>query len=180
MPPIIHTNPVVPSPELPYFRGGFTLGQTAVPFFSTASTAEELAPLLHLPSQLPFDPEDPVRLVELFQRDLNETRVTSEIVPYLERATNLHFFNAITVVLLPQHPETRRVTDSYDEAAGLAPPPRNDEYDSVDIGPVRLAAHPEAPDQGVLSWNTRLTMPVILDGQHRFRAITRVLDSSRR
>lgn len=165
------------APDIQYIRGGFSLGRTTVPFYSTSVLAGDLASHLRLPSQIPFDPGRPIELEELFQRELNEPRVNEEIVPYLSTEGRLRFFNALTVVLLPLDPtNTQRLTREYPTDTGLAPSPSNAKLQATEIGPVLLSHPEEDASVGLLTWNTRLTLPVVLDGQHRFWAINQIIN----
>jgi hypothetical protein len=148
-----------------------------VPFFSSSVPAGHLASLLRLPSQVPFDPGRPIELEELFQRELDVSRVDNEIVPYLKTEGRLRFFNALTVVLLPLDLENpQRLAREYPRETGHAPKTLNDRLESLEVGPVMLS-HPSDNDQiGFLTWNTDLTLPVVLDGQHRFWAINQVVN----
>src|SRR4051794_23652253 len=89
------------SVEVPFLRGAFDLSSTAVPYYSSTLPAGQLRTMLRLPSQLPVDPHQPIKLEELFQRELDEERVRTRIMPYLRDERSLRFFNALTVALLP-------------------------------------------------------------------------------
>ncbi len=165
------------SPSISYIKGGFDFDGTAVPFFSTCLQAGQLNSLLRLPSQIPADPANPIMLDELFQRELDMDRVERQIVPYLRSPERLRFFNALTVVLLPSDPTNpRRVAREY-PTDDLAPPSKED-LERTSIGPIALSHLPNAPTVGYLSWNLDQTMPVVLDGQHRFRAMQMILNEA--
>lgn len=164
--------------EVPFIKGGFNLGTTAVPYFSSTLPAGDLRSMLRLPSQLPVDPEHPIKLEELFQRELDHERVRNRIVPYLRDDRRLRFFNALTVALLPLDPaDPRKLAGKYPDEDTYAPPARAD-WNGQAVGPVMVSHPPSSTDIGELRWNSRLTMPVILDGQHRFRAIETLLTES--
>jgi hypothetical protein len=164
--------------EVPFLKGGFNLGNTCVPYFSSTLPAGELRSMLRLPSRLPVDPDQPIKLEELFQRELDHDRVRNRIMPYLRDDRSLRFFNALTVALLPLDPANpRRLAAAYPNDAALAPPARS-EWEGQAVGPIMVSHPPGNADIGELRWNSRLTMPVILDGQHRFRAIEMLLTES--
>jgi hypothetical protein len=157
----IRSSDVPRAPDIQYIRGGLSLGHTGVPFFATSMRADDLSSLLRLPSQVPFDPGRPIELEELFQRELDVTRVENEIVPYLRREESLRFFNSLTVVLLPLRPDDRqRLARSYPTEAGLAPAPTNTSLESVEAGPVLISHPPGDESVGLLTWNKQLTLPV--------------------
>jgi hypothetical protein len=165
---------VTSSPEVMYIKGGFGFERTSVPFYAAALQAGMLDMLLRLPSQIPIDPENPLELNELFQRELDVKRVDRTIVPYLRAPERLRFFNALTVVLLPAvGGNDRRLAREYPQT-DTAPTGR-DGLTRIPIGPIALT-HPEGNDRvGYLSWNLNETVPVVLDGQHRFRAMQTIL-----
>lgn len=166
------------SVDIPFFKGGFELGQTSVTYFSTCLQARQLTSMLQLPSQLPVDPANPIRLEELFQRELDIDRVTDKIVPYLRNESHLKFFNALTVALLPLEPENpRRLARKYPSDAALAPPGVSD-WPCTSIGPITVSHQEGNENLGYLTWNLDMTMPVVLDGQHRFRAIQLLLNET--
>ena len=161
-----------------FLRGGFRLGQTSVPFFSVSVSAGDLNQMLQLPAQMPVDPEQPIRIEELFQRDLDLNRVKDDIVPYLENDQKLRFFNALTVALLPRDPaDPRRLAADYPNHPAIAPD-GPDGLTDIKVGPITLSYRGEGRRVGVMTWNPELTSPIILDGQHRFHAIQQVLAGS--
>jgi hypothetical protein len=163
--------------EVPFLKGGFNLGATAVPYFSSTLAAGDLRSMLRLPSQLPVDPEHPIKLEELFQRELDHERVRTRIVPYLRDDRRLRFFNALTVALLPLDPtDPRKLAAKYPQDSHS--PPAHAGWGGEAVGPIMVSHPPGSTEIGELRWNTRLTMPVILDGQHRFRAIETLLTES--
>jgi hypothetical protein len=168
---------ITPSPDVTFIRGGFSFEHSAVPFFATALQAGLLNGLLRLPSQIPIDPDNPLELGELFQRELDVARVESMIVPYLRAPSRLRFFNALTVVLLPASADNdRRLAREYPSEDTAPPGPAN--LQRTSIGPIALS-HPEGNDRfGYLSWNMNRTVPVVLDGQHRFRAMQMILNDT--
>jgi DNA-sulfur modification-associated len=164
--------------EVPFLKGAFAIGSTAVPYFSTALPAGQLQSMLRLPSQLPVDADQPIKLEELFQRELDESRVTERIMPYLRNDGRLRFFNALTVALLPLDPDDpRRLASTYPDRDDLAPP-AHPGWERTAVGPITISHPPGNRDIGELRWHNRLTLPVILDGQHRFRAIEKLLADS--
>lgn len=167
------------TPDFQYIKGGLDLGATSVPYFGCSVRAEHLIQFCKLPSQLPVNPERPLELEELFQRQLDEQRVENEIVQYLKNPRQLRFFNSLTVVLMPQEPAgSGQVARMFPDDESLAPPPPDvSKLDSEAIGPVRIS-HPRGNDTvGHISWNTDLIEPVLLDGQHRFWAIKKIADA---
>lgn len=160
-----------------YLSGGFTLGQSSVPYFSVTMTAKEAKDTIRLPSEMPFSPERPIDLEELFQRELDTERVRKALVPYLRDPDSLRFFNSLTVALLPVEQVNGHldVADRYEPENHYAPTLRIDGYQTTAVGQISLARRPGDPQHGLLAWNSQRTFPVVLDGQHRLAAIQHAL-----
>jgi DGQHR domain-containing protein len=175
----IKASAVAASPELQYVQGGLMLKTTAVPYFATSMNVQWLAEHLRLPADLPVDPSRPLDIEELFQRELNKTRVREEIFPYLQQRNSLRFFNALTVVLLPLDPDSRYLMDHY-PSEDLAPRSATANEKHVvrsALGPIQIVHPTDDHSAGLLNWNTDLTAPIVLDGQHRFAALRLALES---
>lgn len=162
------------TPPTPFLRGEFRVGDVAVPYYLTSMRVKEAVQYLKLPRDVPFDPDEPVNLDEIWQRELNVERVTDDIVPYLESPEDLKFFNALTTVILPADPERPgRPGKVYADLSGR--PPTDGRGTTVDIGPVRLQQNADG-SRGVISWDVDMSWPIVVDGQHRLFALKQVVD----
>lgn len=161
--------------DYPYRRGEYAVGNTRLPYFNITLRVGDALDDLALAREIMPDPSKPIELKELFQRDVDITRVNEEIVPYLEDPNVVKFFNALTVVLLPVD-DSGRVLDTYEDAveSGSAPPAPSGAM-ATQVGPVQILTRehesPATLDFGRIRWDRARTKAVIVDGQHRFSAI---------
>jgi hypothetical protein len=169
IPPIIgqpnHVGPFL------FIEGGFAIGASRVPYFSASLPVETAARVIRMPSEMPVSAERPLDLSELIQRDLIEERVDEGLNAYLRDPSSAHFFNSLTVALLPMSSDSNglALADSYAEQVGpqhLVP-----EYGDDVIGPVTLMRPANHGGHGFLAWDSKFTFPVVLDGQHRLAAL---------
>jgi DGQHR domain-containing protein len=153
------------TPEFPYLRGTFAFAESSVPYFQLSLPAIQALDFLKVARELIFDPQEIV-LDELFQRDIDEVRVEKEIAPYLQRAGEIKFFNAIVVVLLPH--EKGQLKQVYGESTSAK--------DGEVIGGIQIKATSEMA--GAISWDPQQICPIIVDGQHRFCALQKVAEDA--
>jgi DNA-sulfur modification-associated len=162
--------------EYTFIRGEYALGSERVPYFSVAMTVSDAVAHLSLARDLIFDPDQPVRLEELFQRDLDKNRANTEIKAYLRQPHRIKFFNSFTVVLMPVERGDRPVPlAAYPMGDALAPAVSDDGSLSLtQVGTVRLRTPPANSAVGYISWNRDQIRAVIIDGQHRFFALSQL------
>jgi hypothetical protein len=172
------TNLVPPTGLNPYnqkkagFYGELGSGANArVKFLQTAMSYEELDKVT-LIQDIPGSETWDVR--DLFQRDVDQDRVSHQILPYLKDPTRLKYFNPLTLVLLPltsQHGEVER------ELKALAPTVVEEEGHTYNRYAVdeRFAfrEHQQHPEFSSVEWNDRRVKVVAIDGQHRLSALKR-------
>ena len=115
----------------------------------------------------------PVR--ELFQREIDDERVSTGLLPYLKAPDKLKFFNPLTLTVLPIDERTGSVLDHMPrvESGSLEEDgfvwnvlERKDLY--------RLRWVPESPQYARLEWNGEAGRVVAIDGQHRLSALMRL------
>jgi hypothetical protein len=138
----------------------------------------ELAPVREVfrTDELGFD--------ELMQRDIDDARVTSELIPYLldyETAGIVKLFPPIIVMILPKAPGEDRPLRFYPSMSTNTEPRQGHEVEVLRIGepgaelltleqPL-MHGHPIDHDRVRLHLNTQATRLVIVDGQHRAMAL---------
>ncbi|MEW1836613.1 DNA sulfur modification protein DndB [Nonomuraea angiospora] len=161
-----------------FVSGEYSVGDEKVPYFSISMTIREADQYLRLARELAFNDREPVNLEELFQRTVDEDRAAGPITTYLLQHGSLKFFNSFTVVLLPVDPDHQSsVTDAYIEDPDSPEEEPNPGLTRRSIGPVQIDDLPNS-DIGFIRWSTKRVKAVILDGQHRFLALKKILDSS--
>lgn len=111
---------------------------------------------------------------DLFQREVDDKRVTKALLPYFQDPERVKFFNPLTLTVLP-----------LDRGSGeiLAEPPRLEfrtiEKDGRDWdcheaeGFYRYRWIPGYPHYAALDWNDDTVKIVAIDGQHRLSALKR-------
>lgn len=149
---------------------------------------ERLKKVVHLINEIPGSERWGVR--DLFQRDVDEERVTNSLIPYFMDGNKVKFFNPITLTLLP----------SSDEAGGFQIKKEllNVEFSEKDEGDAdgfnrfkeaegyfrfKYRDEDSKPDIGryaELEWNSDNIKVVAVDGQHRLSALKRIYDDTRR
>lgn len=149
---------------------------------NSSDLLQHLAPVreIYEPETLEFD--------EIMQRDLDDARVSSELIPYLLDAKNrdlVKIFPPIIVVVLPTEPDSERPADLYpkvmriDREKASMGKHEATKIRSGDISrevfefeyPVESDGSPRFHDFARLHLNTSRTKLVIVDGQHRAMAL---------
>lgn len=112
---------------------------------------------------------------DLFQREVDQKRVQTRLMPYLAETDKVKFFNPLTLTLMPDEPDSlkRRV-------------PRLDETTLEEDGfawrtvtcarEYRLRWVEHNPEWASLAWNDSVLKLVAIDGQHRLSAMKRLWD----
>ncbi|QDV24636.1 hypothetical protein Q31a_29560 [Aureliella helgolandensis] len=134
--------------------------------------ADEAIGNLHVARELIFDPAEIV-LEELFQRDIDDLRVKSEIAPYLMRQGELKFFSALVVVLLP-HQRNQLKTKYSVRREG-----NKDELEGVKIRYAKRESstgEKTATSYGTIRWDVNELKAIVVDGQHRYSALKSLAD----
>ena len=174
---------VIDVPSTPHFQflaGRYANENWSVPYFSTAMTFSEAARSLHLTSEIPGSEEINWTIDELYQRDIDWSRVNGRIVPYLRAKEKPQFFNSLTIALLPYSPDEGAIRDNFAEA-DWTPPPLTEPsrfQKTMSVGPIQLGywndwsdLHDPGAMAGEIRWNTNQLFGVAIDGQHRLAAL---------
>lgn len=159
--------------QRPMLWGTFNLSKSAIPFYQTVLSLEEVASELKLVENLPSDLRSKWRLEELFQREIDWERVRHSIFDgYLRRPEKLKFFNSLTVALLPLN-QSRMLAHEYGDTPNR--PETKEAYSKApwsvnDVGGVQLITNSTSP-HGYIRWDPKRIFPATIDGQHRLAAL---------
>lgn len=148
---------------------------------NTSDVLDYLAPVreIYEAETLEFD--------EIMQRDLDDSRVSSELIPYLLDPSNrdlVKIFPPIVVVILPTEPGSERPADKYPEVQHIQahiPPGHDHQVEILRSGAVGaevfefenpvLDGRSVEHDFARLRLNPQRVKLVIVDGQHRAMAL---------
>lgn len=107
---------------------------------------------------------------ELLQRDLDDSRVVHELIPYLlgESGAFARFFPPILAVIAPKKAEKTGIMPYY-------PVPRTPKEEAVSFGDVfdfeKTIIDGQVSPMGIIKYNRSKTAFIIVDGQHRAMAV---------
>lgn len=153
--------------ELGAFGGGMGL---RVLYLQCALPVRDIAQI-KLAEELPGSDEWPVR--DLFQRDVDYSRVEKGILPWLVDPNKVKFFAPITLAILPFNNSTERLETEIPVVT------RAPKLGGIRIGKVCSFQGEHLPDAYVgranLSWDASQCHLVALDGQHRVASIREAL-----
>ena len=176
-----NTAPLPPKPVLYDHHieghfGKFGSGSNIQAFYLQSAVTPMQLKYIHLLGEIPGAERWPIR--DLFQREVNQHRVDNEIKPHFENETDVKFFSAITLTLLPLGPDglvasenpraEERVEDFSDSPWQVLS--REDLY--------RFRYPKDQPQFATLEWNSQKAMLVCIDGQHRVTTLRRIYDEA--
>ncbi|WP_419910671.1 hypothetical protein [Candidatus Poriferisodalis sp.] len=159
-----------------YLKGMYAIGPERLPYYALTMSVSDASRNLVLARDVVFDVKRPVKLEELFQRDLDIDRARTEIQTYLKRPESLKFFNSLTVVLLPVEAGDAPIPMDHYPASSLGAPiaSADEGLTTKNVGPIQIREM-EGGAVGLIRWNTRQIRPVVIDGQHRLFALRELL-----
>lgn len=109
---------------------------------------------------------------DLFQRDVDMTRVEESILPYLKDVTKVKFFNPLTLVLLPIVAGTGEVDASISYVKPATISKDGHEYTCYERdGAFCYQVHNKVAAYSELHWHDNKVKLVAIDGQHRLSAL---------
>jgi DGQHR domain-containing protein len=161
------------TPEFPFVSGAFELTGCKVPYFMLTMAADEAVENLHVARELIFDPAEIV-LDELFQRDIDDLRVKSEIAPYLMRQGELKFFSALVVALLPH--EKNQLKSKYSRLTDNG----KEELEGIKIKYAltdSILSEKKQISYGTIRWDVTALKAIVVDGQHRYSALKTLVEA---
>ena len=161
-------------------KGSFALSpNVSVPYFSALLDLKRVTTELKTHEETAPSMDNVFMLAELFQREINETRVQHEIVDgFLRAPDKIKFFNSLTIVLLPKD-DTGKILENFVSHDNESLRFEEDKFDQSFGGPkisqslfggVQLSVTPAA-NIARLRWDTKRIDAVAVDGQHRLKAL---------
>lgn len=142
-----------------------------IKFIQTAITREELDSIT-LIQNIPGSEKWEVR--DLFQRDVDQDRVTNDILPYLKDKDRVKFFNPLTIALLPIEEGGDQIIRELSTVEQKEEEVQGHRYEILALEPFfQFRVHATTPSYSSLWWNDQRVKLVAIDGQHRLSALKR-------
>ena len=169
-PPIVPT--VLYNQSLSGVYGEFGSGNNLKAFYLQTAISPSYLDKISLVSDVPGSEKWQVR--DLFQREVDDERVTNSLLPYLQLDDKIKFFNPLTLTVLPMDErgtvlkQMPRVVERPLEEDGQKW--RVLERDRF----FRLRWITEHPEYARLEWSDERSRIVAIDGQHRLSALKRL------
>jgi hypothetical protein len=169
--------PVVSKPEYENEFIGYagTLGAGAnayIRFLQTALTPNDLEKttlIQNIKGSESWDVKD------LFQRDVDEERVTEQITPYFNNPDLVKFFNPLTMLLLPMQSDSDDAQKIVEYVAKTTRADGSFEYEDFErVGHYKFEVCKNPPAYSKVKWRGSSTKLVAIDGQHRLNTLTRI------
>ena len=153
--------------------GEFGSGAGSRAFYLQAAMSPKELDRISLVSDIPGSEKWPVRA--LFQRDIDEPRVTKGLIPYLCNTDQVRFFNPLTLTLLPMDAHGHSVLPAMPTLKGGTMDIDGDKWITLERKNFyRLRWMSGAPQYAVLEWNGDRSELVAIDGQHRLFGLKRL------
>ncbi len=175
---MVHRPPVVTKPEYDHTClgcvGTFGAGGNAyIRFLQTAFTPAELEKTTLIENIRGSETWD---VKDLFQRDVDQERVTKRIIPYLENQELVKFFNPLTLLLLPMQSAVEEAQKEISYSEGSFVSENGFEYDKFERkGHYRFSECKTEAAYSKLEWLESSTKLVAIDGQHRLQSLKRIV-----
>ena len=162
--------------KLQGYFGRFGIGANIQAFYLQSAMTPNQLQYIKLLNEIPGSERWAIR--DLFQREVDQTRVTREIKPHFENEATVKFFSPITLTLLPINDdgtvaiENPRAYESREYIEGH-------EWEVLSRGEFYRFRHPTSnPGFSVLDWNSERSALVCIDGQHRVSTLRHIYDEA--
>ena len=159
--------------ELPGVYGQFGTGAGVRAFYlQSVLTPVQLDEWVSLISDIHGSERWPVR--DLFQRDVDNDRISDSLLPYLQDVQKIKFFNPLTLTLLPMEENSDRVLTQMPRVVESSMQEDDHEWLLLERPNYhRIRWVKDNPHYAVLEWSDIRTKLVAIDGQHRLSALKR-------
>jgi len=113
---------------------------------------------------------------DLFQRDVDNQRVTGSILPYFQAEDKVKFFNPLTLTVLPFNPEEDKIQGQIPTIKEATETIEKRKYSVYELPDRYKFSHLGTGKEklehfGKLEWNSDQAKIIAIDGQHRLSAL---------
>lgn len=155
------------------FIGRFGTGAHAQIFFLQSALELSALDKVALISDIQGSEKWPVR--DLFQREVDQRRVSEKLIPYLMDGSKLKFFNPLTLTMLPVDPHSAKLLADLHEIPETKFVDGSGSWTTLELPDYfRFRFLDGNPQYGVAEWNDERVRIVAIDGQHRLSALKRI------
>jgi len=152
--------------------GQFGTGAGVRAFYLQSILTPDQLDWVSLISDISGSEQWPVR--DLFQRDIDNERITESLLPYLQDEEKIKFFNPLTLTLLPMEENSGQVLRQMPRMIESSANEDGNEWDFIERKNYhRIGWVKDNPQFARLEWNDIRTRLVAIDGQHRLSALKR-------
>lgn len=159
--------------RLPGVYGEFGSGAALQAFYLQTSIKPAILSKISLVKDIPGSERWRVR--DLFQREVDDERVSSGLVPYLQDRSKIRFFNSLILTVLPIDERSGRVLDQMPRVERRSEKEANRDWTVLERhGFFRVRWITGQQEYAELEWNSDRSRIVAIDGQHRLSALKRL------
>ena len=169
-----------PSKKLLYNRqldgvyGEFGAGASVQAFYLQSAITPVQLSWISLISDIQGSERWPVP--DLFQRDVDNDRIANSLLPYLQDAEKIKFFNPLTLTVLPMDENGSTVLTQMPRVIESSVKENDRSWKCLERKDYYRARWVENyPQYAVLEWSDTRSRLVAIDGQHRLSALKRFL-----
>lgn len=154
--------------------GEFGAGAGVQAFYIQSAITPRELDWVSLISEIQGSERWPVR--DLFQRDVDNVRITDSLLPYLEEAEKIKFFNPLTLTVLPMDEKGTKVLTQMPRVKEYPMEDRDRNWNCLErTNYFRVRWIKDSPQYAELEWSDTQSRLVAIDGQHRLSALKRFL-----
>lgn len=158
--------------QLPGVYGQFGTGAGVRAFYLQSALTPVQLDWVSLISDIRGSERWPVR--DLFQRDVDNDRISGSLLPYLQDEQKIKFFNPLTLTLLPMQENSDRILAQMPRVVESSMQRDGHEWDLLERPNYHCIRWvKDNPHYAVLEWSDLRTKLVAIDGQHRLSALKR-------
>ena len=160
------------SRQLPGVYGQFGTGAGVRAFYLQSALTPDQLNWVSLISDIRGSERWPVR--DLFQRDVDNDRISGSLLPYLQDVQKIKFFNPLTLTLLPMQENSDQVLTQMPRVVESSMQRDGHKWSLIERPDYhRIRWVEDHPHYAELEWSDIRTKLVAIDGQHRLSALKR-------